>query len=223
MYMWVAMLGCSVTKSDMRSRPEKTEVVHSDLSGLAPTGACSAIFEQITLRRRVERCGKCRSTRNKLAAAWLIGARSDRSGGRRRPGRTAARADPWSHRLSHRRWGVRWRTHLPRRRRAPARPARGGDHPTPRHRRGEPDRRHHAHSARPAHPNDPGQGPPGLAEGGGLRPALARGNRRVPLQGHHRSGPSRPALPAQKIEAKVGCSVLNRMTRLGMPVSRRIA
>ena len=30
-------------------------------------------------------------------------------------------------------------------------------------------------------------------------------------------------LPGQKIEAKVGCSVLNRMTRLGMPVSRRTA
>ncbi len=28
-------------------------------------------------------------------------------------------------------------------------------------------------------------------------------------------------LPAQKTEARVGCSVLNRMTRLGMPVSRR--
>ena len=30
-------------------------------------------------------------------------------------------------------------------------------------------------------------------------------------------------LPAQKTEAKVGCSVLNRMTRLGRPVSQRIA
>ncbi len=30
-------------------------------------------------------------------------------------------------------------------------------------------------------------------------------------------------LPAQKTEARVGCSVLNRMTRLGMPVSRRTA
>ena len=29
-------------------------------------------------------------------------------------------------------------------------------------------------------------------------------------------------LPAQKTEARVGCSVLNRMTRLGMPVSQRI-
>jgi len=28
-------------------------------------------------------------------------------------------------------------------------------------------------------------------------------------------------LPAQKAETKVGCSVLNRMTRLGMPVSQR--
>jgi hypothetical protein len=30
-------------------------------------------------------------------------------------------------------------------------------------------------------------------------------------------------LPAQRTEARVGCSVLNRMTRLGMPVSRRTA
>jgi len=29
-------------------------------------------------------------------------------------------------------------------------------------------------------------------------------------------------LPAQKTETKVGCSVLNRMTRLGMPASQRI-
>src|SRR3954465_2931675 len=29
-------------------------------------------------------------------------------------------------------------------------------------------------------------------------------------------------LPAQKTEARVGCAVLNRMTRLGMPVSQRI-
>ena len=30
-------------------------------------------------------------------------------------------------------------------------------------------------------------------------------------------------LPAQKTESRVACSVLNRMTRLGMPVSRRTA
>ncbi len=29
-------------------------------------------------------------------------------------------------------------------------------------------------------------------------------------------------LPAQKTETKVGCSVLNRMARLGMPVSQRV-
>jgi hypothetical protein len=29
-------------------------------------------------------------------------------------------------------------------------------------------------------------------------------------------------LPAQKTEARVGCAVLNRMTRLGMPVSQRV-
>jgi hypothetical protein len=30
-------------------------------------------------------------------------------------------------------------------------------------------------------------------------------------------------LPAQKTEARAACSVLNRMTRLGMPVSQRVA
>ncbi len=30
-------------------------------------------------------------------------------------------------------------------------------------------------------------------------------------------------LPAQKTEARAACSVLNRMTRLGMPVSQRTA
>ena len=30
-------------------------------------------------------------------------------------------------------------------------------------------------------------------------------------------------LPSQKTEARAACSVLNRMARLGMPVSRRIA
>jgi hypothetical protein len=30
-------------------------------------------------------------------------------------------------------------------------------------------------------------------------------------------------LPGQRTEARVGCSVLNRMARLGMPMSRRIA
>ena len=31
------------------------------------------------------------------------------------------------------------------------------------------------------------------------------------------------SLPAQKTEAKVACNVLNLMTGLGMPVSRRVA
>src|SRR3954471_12146590 len=39
---------------------------------------------------------------------------------------------------------------------------------------------------------DPGQGAPGLAKGGRLRQALARRNRRVPVQDHHRSWPPRP-------------------------------
>jgi hypothetical protein len=29
-------------------------------------------------------------------------------------------------------------------------------------------------------------------------------------------------LPNQRIEAKIGCSVLNRMTSLGMPISVRV-
>jgi Transposase DDE domain len=37
------------------------------------------------------------------------------------------------------------------------------------------------------------------------------------------SGLRARTLPAQKTEARVACSVLNRMTRLGRPVSRRIA
>ncbi len=36
------------------------------------------------------------------------------------------------------------------------------------------------------------------------------------------SGLRARSLPAQKIEAKVACSVLNRMTRLGMPASQRV-
>jgi hypothetical protein len=38
-------------------------------------------------------------------------------------------------------------------------------------------------------------------------------------------GPSLRArtLPAQKAEARAACAVLNRMTRLGMPMSRRVA
>jgi hypothetical protein len=31
------------------------------------------------------------------------------------------------------------------------------------------------------------------------------------------------ALPAQKTEARAACSVLSRMTNLGMPISQRIA
>ena len=30
-------------------------------------------------------------------------------------------------------------------------------------------------------------------------------------------------LPAQTVEARIGCKVLNRMTALSMPVSRRLA
>src|SRR5918998_1559737 len=56
----------------------------------------------------------------------------------------------------------------------------------------------------PPHPDDRGQGADGLAEGGRLRPALARGNRHVPLQGDHRSWSSRRTLPAQKTECPSG-------------------
>ena len=31
------------------------------------------------------------------------------------------------------------------------------------------------------------------------------------------------SLPGQKVEARMACAVLNRMTRLGMPVSSRVA
>src|SRR3954468_15945661 len=59
-------------------------------------------------------------------------------------------------------------------------------------RRAEPGRGRHAPTAGPAHPDDPGQGAPGLAEGGRLRPALAWGDRHVPLQSCHRSRPACP-------------------------------
>jgi len=36
------------------------------------------------------------------------------------------------------------------------------------------------------------------------------------------SGLRTRTLPAEKTETKIGCSVLNRMTKLGMPVSQRI-
>src|SRR3954469_15105477 len=75
---------------------------------------------------------------------------------------------------------------------APARPTCGGDHPAALNRRAEPGRGLHAQSAGPAHPDDPGQGAPGLAEGGRLRPALAWGDRDVPLQDRHRSWPAGP-------------------------------
>src|SRR3954451_8413518 len=66
------------------------------------------------------------------------------------------------------------------------------DHSAALNRRAEPGRGLHAQSAGPAHPDDPGQGAPELAEGGRLRPALAGGDRHVPLQSCHWSRPSRP-------------------------------
>src|SRR3954454_14485717 len=65
-------------------------------------------------------------------------------------------------------------------------------HPAALNRRAEPCRRLHTQSAGPAHPDDPGQGAPGLADGGRLRPALARRDRHIPLQSCHRSRPARP-------------------------------
>src|SRR5439155_12822863 len=56
----------------------------------------------------------------------------------------------------------------------------------------EPGRGLHAQSAGPAHPDDPGQGTSGLADGGRLRLALAWGDRHVPLQSCHWSRPARP-------------------------------
>jgi hypothetical protein len=31
------------------------------------------------------------------------------------------------------------------------------------------------------------------------------------------------SLPGQRVDARMGCMVINRMTRLGMPVSSRVA
>src|SRR3954466_7534604 len=66
------------------------------------------------------------------------------------------------------------------------------DHSAALNRRAEPGRGLHAQSAGPAHPDDPGQGAPGLADGGRLWPALAWGDRHVPLQSYHRLRPARP-------------------------------
>src|SRR3954469_6935177 len=71
-------------------------------------------------------------------------------------------------------------------------PPRGGGHPAGLNRRAEPGRGLHVQSAGPAHPDDPGQGALGLADGGRLRPALAWGDRHVPRQSYHRSRPARP-------------------------------
>src|SRR3954469_21469819 len=92
-------------------------------------------------------------------------------------------------------------------------PPRGGGHPAALNRRAEPGRGLHTQSAGPAHPDDPGQGAPGLADGGRLRPAGAWGDRHVRYKALIGRGLRARALPAQKTEARVGCAVLNRMTR----------
>jgi hypothetical protein len=89
--------------------------------------------------------------------------------------------------------------------------------------RAEPDRRHHTQSARPAHPDDQDRGRLGWQK------AVGYGRRSLGETAMFRyktiigRGLRARTLPAQKTEARVACSVLNRMTRLGMPVSQRIA
>ena len=110
----------------------------------------------------------------------------DQRRGRGVPGRPAARADPWPPRLGDGGRCLRWRSRLPGRGRAPARSAHVGGHPAALNRGAEPSRGHGTQPGRAAHPNDSSHGTPRMAEDGRLRPAVARGNRHVPLQGHHR-------------------------------------
>ena len=123
----------------------------------------------------------------------LLASELTSNGGRRCiPGRPLACPDPWPPRLGDGGRRLRRRSRLPRRGRAPARSVRGGGHPATLNRGSKPEGKQYAHPARPAHPDDPNQRTPGVAEGGRLRPAVARGNRHVPLQGHHRLPPARP-------------------------------
>ena len=63
----------------------------------------------------------------------------------------------------------------------------------------------------------------GWAEGRGLRETSAGGNSDV-LRYKTLIGPTLRArkFAAQQVEARVACSVINRMTQLGMPISQRV-
>jgi hypothetical protein len=67
------------------------------------------------------------------------------------------------------------------------------------------------------------RGPHGLAKSGRLRQAVTRETAVFRYKGVIGRRLRARTLPSQKTEARVACSVLNRMTRLGRPVSQRIA
>ena len=56
-----------------------------------------------------------------------------------------------------------------------------------------------------------------------IRKVLFGGGDDVPVQKVVWAQPHARTLPTQKTEAKVACKVINIMTGLGMPVSRRVA
>jgi hypothetical protein len=89
-----------------------------------------------------------------------------------------------------------------------------------------PDRRRHDASSDatlpPSHQVDNAVEPHGVADDLGRKAETA-----VTAISRYKAliGPSLRArtLPAQKTEARAACAVLNRMTRLGMPMSQRVA
>jgi hypothetical protein len=78
---------------------------------------------------------------------------------------------------------------------------------------------HRPHSARPPHPADRGVWSPGMAARRRLRPPVSRGGRNAALQGTDRP----PRANSADTEDRGRLQVINIMTGLGMPVSRRIA
>jgi hypothetical protein len=80
---------------------------------------------------------------------------------------------------------------------------------------------HRPHSARPPHPADRGVWSPGMAARRRLRPPVSRGGRNAALQGTDRPPRANSADTEDRGQGRL--QVINIMTGLGMPVSRRIA
>ncbi len=151
------------------------------------------------------------------------GTRHDDQRGRRHvPGQPVAQADPRPPRLGDGGRCLRRRTRLPCRGGAPAPPARGGSHPTTLSRSAKPRRQHGTRPARPAHPDDREQGGDGMAKGSRLRRRSHAETAMFRYKAVIGSRLRARTLPAPKTETKVARSVLNRMARLGMPMSQRV-